>query len=104
MGCGNVKEKVENEMIALKLERVGVQMERKKQIKLLEDMEGIKIEEPIIPDYIVSKPKESNNEKIVKKSEKMKRNKSFNIKRKSKNIKTGSTNSLDIRKMRKPLK
>ena len=102
MGCGNAREKIENEMIALKLERVGVQMERKNQIKLLEDIDGTKIKEPIIPDQLVLNPKDKNNEKVIltKNSEKRSRSKSYNIKNKSqtKNIKTNSTMSLDIRK------
>ena len=50
MGCGTPKEKLENEIIAMKLERVWVQMERRNQIKLLEDIDGVKINEPNIPD------------------------------------------------------
>ena len=46
MGCGESREKIENAMIAIKLERVGVQMARKNQIKLLEEMDGRKIEVP----------------------------------------------------------
>ena len=108
MGCGNAREKIENEMIALKLERVGVQMERKNQIKLLEDIEGTKIKEPLIPDYIVL-PKEKNNVKmtVTQNPEKKKRSKSVNVKKKTKNIKTVSTTSLVVKKrnkMRKSLK
>ena len=60
MGWETSKEKLENEIIAMKLERVGVQMERRNQIKLLEDIEGVKINEPNIPDYLAAKPKEKN--------------------------------------------
>ena len=52
MGCGDSKEKIEDEMIKLKFQRTQIQMERKKQIKLLEEIEKKKITEPIIPDYI----------------------------------------------------
>ena len=38
MGCGNSKEKLENEMIKLKFQRAQIQMERKNQIKLLEGL------------------------------------------------------------------
>ena len=34
MGCGDSKEKIEDEMIKLKFQRAQIQMERKKQIKL----------------------------------------------------------------------
>ena len=40
-------------MIKLKFQRAQIQMERKKQIKILEGIEKKKIAEPIIPDYIV---------------------------------------------------
>jgi len=38
-------------MIKLKFERAQIQMERKKQIQLLEGIEGKKVTEPNIPDY-----------------------------------------------------
>ena len=37
MGCGNSKEKLEDEMIKLKFQRAQIQMERKNQIKILEE-------------------------------------------------------------------
>ena len=52
MGCGDSKEKLEDEIIKLKFERAQIQMERKKQIQILEGIEGKKITEPVIPDYI----------------------------------------------------
>ena len=39
MGCGNSKEKLEDEMIKLKFQRAQIQMERKNQIKILEGIE-----------------------------------------------------------------
>ena len=39
MGCGDSREKIEDEMIKLKFERAQIQMERKKQIQILEGME-----------------------------------------------------------------
>ena len=56
MGCGDSKEKIEDEMIKLKFERAQIQMERKKQIQILEGIERKKITEPVIPDYISLKP------------------------------------------------
>ena len=55
MGCGSAREKLENEMILMKLERIGIQMERLNQVKLLEDIDGRKIKMPEIPDYLESK-------------------------------------------------
>ena len=64
MGCGNSKEKLEDEMIKLKFQRVQIQMERKNQIKILEGIERKKITEPIIPDFI-SFQKEKPTKKIL---------------------------------------
>ena len=52
MGCGNPKEKLEDELMKTKLERIQVQMERVNQIKLLEEMTGEHIKTAKIPDYI----------------------------------------------------
>ena len=117
MGCGDSKEKIVNEMIALKLERVGVQMDRKNQIKLLEEIDGNKIKEPTIPDYLVLEPKEKNNKKsinkksnkkipiIIKKLDKNSQNrmrsKSVNVKNKIKNLKTNITTALDFKRINK---
>ena len=96
MGCTSNKEKIENEMIEMKLERVRVQMERRNNIKLLEDIDGRKIKEPSIPDYLYSKSKVKSNEKVKmnKKiciSDNRKRCKSVDIKKKFKGQKTNST-------------
>ena len=117
MGCEDSKEKIVNEMIALKLERVGVQMERKNQIKLLEEIDGNKIKEPTIPDYLVLEPKEKNNKKIFNKKSNKKipiiikkldknsqnrmRSKSVNVKNKIKNLKTNITTALDFKRINK---
>ena len=45
MGCGDSREKIEDEMIKLKFERAQIQMERKKQIQILEGIERKKSEE-----------------------------------------------------------
>ena len=102
MGCGNSKEKLENEMIKLKFQRAQIQMERKNQIKLLEGIEKKKITEPIIPDFISFEPekpskklltetkskKDLNNKEKDNKNqneiENKKRNKSVKIKNKNK--------------------
>ena len=52
MGCGNVKKNIENEMMIIQLERVNIQMERMKNLKLLENMDGHIRKCPVIPDFI----------------------------------------------------
>ena len=59
MGCGDSRMKLEDEMIKLKFERSRIQMERKKQIQLLEGIEHRKIAESIIPDYIGLEPEKA---------------------------------------------
>ena len=83
MGCSNSREKLENEMIKLKFQRVQIQMERKNQIKILEGLEKKKITEPVIPDFISLKPErpikkiltDTKNEKNKKKENKNKKDK-----------------------------
>ena len=104
MGCGNSKEKLEDEMIKLKFQRAQIQMERKNQIKILEGIERKKITEPIIPDFISfqkEKPAKKiltetkENKSVDKKEKKSKKEKDDNKKRsksvKTKNKKTEST-------------
>ena len=52
MGCGDPREKVENEMVKMKMERIVIQMERQKQLKLLKDIDGVELNIQKIPDYI----------------------------------------------------
>ena len=90
MGCGTAREKLENEMIMMKLERIGIQMERQNQVKLLEDIDGKKIRVPIIPDYLDSKfkinsiIKNTSNNKIRRTMFNSK--KGFNLKKRSKSV------------------
>ena len=100
MGCGDSREKIEDEMIKLKFERAQIQMERKKQIQILEEMERKKITEPVIPDYISLKPEKPfkniqteikiKNKPVSDKNEKDKKNvkKSASKKKKPKVAKT----------------
>ena len=102
MGCGNPREKLENEMILMKLQRIGIQMERQNQVKLLEGIDGRKIKVPTIPDYIEPKLKNKSlirnntdsNKKFKrissckKKLEGKKRSKSMHIRKKLKNQET----------------
>ena len=59
MGCGNLKEKIEDELMRAKFERIQVQMERINQLKLLEELTGQKIKISKIPDYL--SPINNNN-------------------------------------------
>ena len=88
MGCGDTKEKIEDEMIKLKFQRAQIQMERKKQIKILEEIEKKKITEPIIPDYISlqsakASPLNKTEIKTKKRSNSDKKTKGKNSKKKS---------------------
>ena len=64
MGCGNPKKEVENQMMIMQLERVNIQMEREKNLKLLEEMDGYKRKINSIPDYI--DPKFAEEKKKLK--------------------------------------
>ena len=52
MGCGTAREKLEDEMMVYKLERMEIQMQKEKELKKLAEIEGHIIERPQIPDYI----------------------------------------------------
>ena len=75
MGCEDSKEKIESEMIKMKLERAEIQMERKNQLKLLKDIDGCDIDLVEIPDYLAkdkyagleTKRSKKNEEESIKK-------------------------------------
>ena len=52
MGCGSAQKNIENEMMIMELERAKIQMERRKNLKMLEDLDGVKRKANVIPDYI----------------------------------------------------
>ena len=52
MGCGSAREKIEDEMMVYKLERMEIQMQKEKELKKLAEIEGHTIERNKIPDYI----------------------------------------------------
>lgn len=52
MGCESAKEKIESQMLALKLERVLIRQKKKKILKQYEDYYGTSLERKEIPDYI----------------------------------------------------
>ena len=71
MGCDTVKEKIESEMLYLKLERVAVRDERKKILEELEKLTGLKWKRYEIPDYL------NINEKIKIENEILGLNRSY---------------------------
>ena len=52
MGCSSTKEKLEEDMMVFKLERMNIQMEKEKELKKLSEIEGKRIKRSKIPDYI----------------------------------------------------
>ena len=62
MGCSGEKEKIEDKMMIMKLERMEVQMEKEKILKRLSEIEGRTVRSSLIPDYI--DPKFAEEKKI----------------------------------------
>ena len=52
MGCAGEREKIEDKMMLMKLQRMEVQMEKEKELKKLSEMEGKPVKRGIVPDYI----------------------------------------------------
>ena len=82
MGCGNAKEKIENEIMAARLDRIEIQFERKKQMDLLKNTYGIDFKPSIIPDYIAPKPEKGNSELKQRNSLMIRKTKKITIKKK----------------------
>ena len=100
MGCVSVKDKIENEIIRLKMIRTEVRYERQKQLKLLKDNYGCDFKPSNIPDYCnLNETKENCSKKnsisIIRNSKtiklKPKKSKSISIKHK-KSISSKDTN------------
>ena len=61
MGCSGPREKLEDKMMLMKLERMEIQMEKEKELNKLSQIEGHKIKPGYVPDYIDPKfAKEKN--------------------------------------------
>ena len=87
MGCGNAQEKLEDEMLDLKISRIELQMERYKQVQLLKEKQGKDINIPKIPDYI--DPKFINNQfRRNSNTTSIKEVKNFQVRRRSKTFKS----------------
>ena len=91
MGCGNSREKIEDQMMKLKMARIEVQMERYNHLEKLKSMDGRQRKAPLIPDYIdqtfinnyfLKKLNSTSNEDTRRR--RPGRSKSFAVKRKSK--------------------
>ena len=54
MGCGNPKEKIEDELMKAKLERAKVLFEKQTQIQLLKDLDGTEYKSSLIRDNTIS--------------------------------------------------
>ena len=78
MGCANIKDQIENEMLKIKMKRVVVQYERLQQLKLLKEKYGYDIQPPTIPDYYDPNSTMENDAQ---------RKRSFSINKKTKTIK-----------------
>ena len=97
MGCGNPKEKIEDEIMKAKLERIALHMERMKQIKVLENIEGHPIKCPIIPDYIADDFILNKNKKQNEKNNDPSNNLNINNSRiKSKRCKSSIGKKIDL--------
>ena len=98
MGCGNPQEKLEDEMLNLKIARIELQMERYNQIQLLKEKQGTQVNTSTIPDYI--DPKFLNNQ-IRRNSTSIKEVNNLQIKRRSKSFKTNrSVSSLSSKSVK----
>ena len=71
MGCGTTKERIEDKMMIIKLERMEVQMLKEKELQKLSQIEGKIVRRRLVPDYIdprFAKEKEIYNKKKRKES------------------------------------
>lgn len=67
MGCATVKEKIESQMMILKLKRVDIIQEREAKLKELERLTGETMKRKPIPDYLIrdlppNKKRKNNND------------------------------------------
>ena len=61
MGCTTPKEKIEDQMMQIKMLRIEIQMERENKVNQLSQMDGRKITYQHIPDYIDPEFAKKNN-------------------------------------------
>ena len=72
MGCGNIKESIESEMLLIKLERIKIRDERELILNRLQTETGKNFKRIKIPDYV---DHEAMKQKKKKKHNKIKKNK-----------------------------
>ena len=61
MGCSGAREKIQDKIMFLKLERIEIRIEKEKELNKLSEIEGHKIKPSQIPDYIDPKFARENN-------------------------------------------
>ena len=61
MGCESATEKIETQMMTLKLERADIMAEREDKLKELEKITGETVIRPEVPDYIAKNQKWSHS-------------------------------------------
>ena len=68
MGCATMKEKIESQIMLLKIERAEIGKEREEKIKQYEEITGEKIYRKPIPDYIIANEntKDSSKDNSIK--------------------------------------
>ncbi len=101
MGCGTAREKLEDQMMVYKLERMEVQMEKEKELKKLAEIEGHTIQRHQIPDYIdpeFAREKRLYPDKLDNKEEDKENKNDDKSQKKRKNSKKNSEGSGDKKK------
>ena len=53
MGCATAKEKLESQMMVLKIQRAEITKEREEKLKIYEEMTGERLNRKPIPDYYI---------------------------------------------------
>ena len=68
MGCATMREKIESQIMILKIERAEIGKEREEKIKQYEEITGEKIYRKPIPDYIIANEntKDSSKDNSIK--------------------------------------
>lgn len=89
MGCGTVKEKLEYQIMVLKVEKLDIIQEREEKLKELEKITGEPVIRKPVPNYLVREEKkedsnEGNDTNDDKKTEHSTRKKSNSSSKKSK--------------------
>ena len=103
MGCGNPREKIEDELLKAKFERNQIQYERQRQMQLLKELDGTEYKSHVIPNYEESaktnedtKNKPPTNSRTLEKGPK----RSKSVASKKNLINRQNTNSKNIKRKR----